>query len=51
MNHLPYIAGAYGLTLAVILWLSIDAAVRTARARRRLAAIDPRAGATAGRDR
>ncbi len=44
MNHLPYIAAAYGLGLAVILWLVVDAVVRTARARRRLAAIDPRAG-------
>ncbi len=44
MNHLPYIAAAYGLTAAVIVWLSFDAALRIGRARRRLAAIDPRAG-------
>ncbi len=44
MNHLPYIAGAYGITLAVILWLSLDIVLRTARARRRLAALNPRAG-------
>ncbi len=43
MNHLPYIAAAYGLTLALIVWLSTDALLRTMRARRRLAAIDPRA--------
>ncbi len=47
MNHLPYIAAAYGLALAVILFLSVDAALRTMRARRRLAAIDPRAGGEA----
>ncbi len=49
MNHLSYIAAAYGLALAVIAWLSIDAALRTARARRRLAAIDPRPGSPARR--
>jgi heme exporter protein D len=44
VNHLPYIAAAYGLTVGVIAWLCLDAALRTSRARRRLAAIDPRAG-------
>ena len=43
MNHLPYIAAAYGLAAAVIAWLSADAILRARRARRRLAAIDPRA--------
>ncbi len=43
MTHLPYVAAAYGLTMAVAGWLIADAAVRTARARRRLAALDPRA--------
>ncbi len=43
MNHLPYIAAAYGVAVAVIAWLSVDAVLRTRRARRRLAAIDPRA--------
>ena len=42
MTHLPYIAAAYGLTLAVAAWLIADAATRTARARKRLAALDPR---------
>ncbi len=43
MTHLPYIVASYGLAGAVTLWLGIDAAVRTAAARRRLRAIDPRA--------
>lgn len=42
MTHLPYIVAAYGLTLAVVAWLGIDAWQRTRAARRRLAAIDPR---------
>ena len=42
MTHLPFVAAAYGLTLAVALALSVGAATRLARARRRLAAIDPR---------
>ena len=42
MTHLPFIAAAYGLTLAVSLWLSLGAAFRVKRARRRLAAVDPR---------
>ena len=45
MTHLPFIAAAYGLTLAVIVWLSVDAAARTGRARRRLRALDPRSRA------
>ncbi len=44
MNHLPYIVAAYLLAGAVILWLSLGAALRTAQARRRLLAVDPRAG-------
>jgi cytochrome c-type biogenesis protein CcmE len=32
VNHLPYIAGAYGITLAVILWLSLDIVLRTGAA-------------------
>ncbi len=42
MTHLPFVAGAYGLTVAVSLWLSLGAAIRMKQARRRLAAIDPR---------
>ena len=40
MTHLPYIAGAYGLTLAVAAWLWISASLRLRRARRRLAAVE-----------
>ena len=42
MTHLPYIAGAYGLTLSLALVLSVSAAIRLRRARRRLAAVDVR---------
>ncbi|WP_419729696.1 heme exporter protein CcmD [Lichenicola sp.] len=42
MTHLPYVAGAYGLTLAVAAVLSVSAALRLRRARRRLAAVDVR---------
>jgi len=43
MTHLPYIIGAYGLTVALGGWFGVGAWLRTRRARRRLAAIDPRA--------
>ena len=43
MTHLPFVAGAYGLTVAAGAWLSVSAALRLRRARRRLAAVDPRA--------
>ncbi len=42
MTHLPFVAGAYGLTVAVGAWLSVGAALRLRRTRRRLAAVDPR---------
>ena len=42
MTHLPYIAGAYGLTVALGLALSVSAALRLRHARRRLAAVDAR---------
>jgi hypothetical protein len=42
MNHLPYIAGAYGLALALAFWFGVTAWTRTARAKRRLAALDRR---------
>jgi len=42
MTHLPYIAAAYGLTLAVVAWFSVNAWLRTKAAMRKLAAIDPR---------
>ena len=43
MTHLPYIAGAYGLTLVLAVGFGLSAAIRLSRARKRLAAIDPRA--------
>jgi hypothetical protein len=42
MTHLPYILGAYGIAALVSVWFSVDAWLRMGRARRRLAAIDPR---------
>ena len=42
MTHLGYIVAAYALAVMVAGWLSVDAWVRLGRARRRLAAIDPR---------
>ena len=42
MTHLPFIAGAYALAVAVPVWLAIDAWTRIARARKRLAALDTR---------
>jgi len=45
MTHLPFIAATYALGLAVPLVLAVAAWQRLARARRRLAAIDPRAEA------
>jgi hypothetical protein len=43
MDHLTYIVSAYGLTVVIAGWYTVSAWVRMARARRRLAAIDPRA--------
>jgi heme exporter protein CcmD len=45
MTHLPYIAASYGLTVVVVLWLSMNAWQRTKQARAKLAQIDPRFGA------
>ena len=42
MTHLTYIAAAYGLAVVVAGGFAIDAWARMGRARRRLAAIDPR---------
>jgi cytochrome c biogenesis protein CcdA len=42
MTHLPFIAGAYALGIALPLWLAIDATLRLGRARRRLAAVETR---------
>ena len=42
MTHLPYIVASYGLTALVAAAYAVDAWLRMNRARRRLAAIDPR---------
>ena len=42
MTHLPYIMAAYGLTVVVVGAFALDAWLRMGRARRRLAAVDPR---------
>jgi hypothetical protein len=47
MTHLPFIVATYALTILVLGWFSIGAWLRTATARRRLAAIDPRRDRTA----
>ena len=49
MTHLAYIAASYGLALLVGAGFAVDAWLRVGRARRRLAAIDPRQ--QRGRDR
>jgi hypothetical protein len=43
MTHLPYIAASYALAVVVAVIYGVDAWTRLGRARRRLAAIDPRA--------
>ncbi len=42
MTHLPYIVASYGLTIAVVCWLSIGAWRRTVRAKHMLAELDRR---------
>jgi type IV secretory pathway TrbD component len=42
MTHLPFIAGAYVLGVAIPLVFGLSAWQRAAAARRKLAAIDPR---------
>jgi hypothetical protein len=44
MTHLPFIAASYVLALLLFAWLGLGATTRLARARRKLAAIDPRPG-------
>jgi hypothetical protein len=43
MTHLPFVAGAYALGVVVPLIFGVAAFTRMLGARRRLAAIDPRA--------
>jgi heme exporter protein D len=45
MTHLPFVLGAYGVTLAMAVFLSVSASVRLSRARTRLAAVETRRGA------
>ncbi len=45
MTHLPFVAAAYGLGVLVPAALAIAAWRRLCRARRRLAALDPRTAA------
>ncbi len=45
MTHLPFIAATYALGLAVPVVFAVGTWRRLAQARRRLAAVDPRAGA------
>jgi hypothetical protein len=42
MTHLGYIVAAYGIAVLVAGGFAVDAWLRMGRARRRLAAIDPR---------
>jgi len=42
VTHLPYVVGSYGLAVALVLVFGVSATTRLARARRKLAAIDPR---------
>ncbi|MGI4940259.1 MAG: hypothetical protein ACRYHQ_06805 [Janthinobacterium lividum] len=44
MTHLPFIAATYALGLAVPVVFAAGAWRRLAQAKRRLAAVDPRAG-------
>ena len=43
MTHLPYILAAYGLTLTVVIGLTVDALRRAISAQRKLAMHDLRA--------
>jgi len=45
VTHLPFILGAYAVTLLLAGWLSVGAALRLSRAQRRLAAYERQAGA------
>lgn len=51
MTHLLYIMGSYGLALALGVGFAVDAWLRVGRARRLLAAIDPRRQRDQGRER
>ncbi len=42
MTHLPYIVASYAIFAVLAVGFAVDAALRMARARRKLAAVDPR---------
>lgn len=42
MTHLPFITAAYGLTVVIVGWLSVDCWLRMRRAKTMLLKIDPR---------
>jgi len=42
-DHLPYVASAYGLFIAITLWLAIGAQTRLTQISKKLRAADPRA--------
>jgi uncharacterized membrane protein YbhN (UPF0104 family) len=44
MTHLPFVVSAYFIAIALPVAFAVDAARRLRLARRRLAALDPRAG-------
>jgi hypothetical protein len=48
MTHLPFIAGSYALGILIPAGFALSAYLRLGAARRRLAAIDPRARPGAG---
>ena len=49
MTNLPFIAASYGLTALVLGGFGLGAWLRLGRARRRLAAVDPRGTRTAAK--
>ncbi len=49
MTHLEYIIPSYALAVGIPLWFALAASLRLGSARRRLAAIDPRASRASGR--
>lgn len=49
MTHLPYVAASYALGVAVPVAFALAAFLRLGLARRRLAALDPRARDTGAR--
>jgi hypothetical protein len=46
MTHLPFIVASYAIALLIPAWFGVTTQLRLAKARKRLAAVDPRAGRT-----